>query len=42
MSPEPSIYECDVAVVGGAMSGAATALLLKRERPELRVIVLEK
>jgi len=35
-------YECDVAVIGGAMSGAATALLLKREHPELRVLVIEK
>src|SRR5271168_5122746 len=40
--PDPLIYECDVAVIGGAMSGAATALLLKRERPELRVLVIEK
>jgi len=42
MSPENSVFECDVAVVGGAMSGAATALLLKRERPELRVLIVEK
>lgn len=32
----------DVAVIGGAFSGAATALLLKRERPELRVAVIER
>lgn len=34
--------EFDVAVIGGALSGAATALLLKREDPSLRVIVIEK
>jgi flavin-dependent dehydrogenase len=32
----------DVVVIGGALSGAATALLLKRQRPELRVLILEK
>ena len=32
----------DVVVIGGAFSGAATALLLKRERPELRVAVVER
>ncbi|MGA0112121.1 MAG: NAD(P)/FAD-dependent oxidoreductase [Chthoniobacterales bacterium] len=35
-------WEYDVAVVGGALSGAATALLLKREDPDLRVLVIEK
>ncbi|HWW03126.1 MAG TPA: NAD(P)/FAD-dependent oxidoreductase [Candidatus Acidoferrum sp.] len=32
----------DVAIVGGALSGAATALLLLRERPELKVLIVEK
>jgi flavin-dependent dehydrogenase len=32
----------DVAVVGGAFSGAATALLLRREAPELSVAVIER
>jgi flavin-dependent dehydrogenase len=36
------IEQFDVVVIGGAMSGAATALLLKRERPELRVLIVEK
>jgi flavin-dependent dehydrogenase len=32
----------DVAVIGGALSGAATAILLKQEDPSLRVVVIEK
>ena len=32
----------DVVVVGGAIAGGSTALLLRRERPELRVLVVEK
>jgi flavin-dependent dehydrogenase len=34
--------EYDVVVIGGALSGAATALLLLREQPGLKVLVLEK
>ena len=34
--------EWDVAVIGGALSGAAVALLLKREDPLLRVVLIEK
>jgi flavin-dependent dehydrogenase len=33
---------CDVAVIGGAFSGAATALLLKRRLPGLRIVIVEK
>jgi 2-polyprenyl-6-methoxyphenol hydroxylase-like FAD-dependent oxidoreductase len=33
---------CDVAVIGGAFSGAATSLLLRREAPGLRVVVIER
>jgi flavin-dependent dehydrogenase len=33
---------CDVAIIGGAFSGAATALLLKRRAPDLRVVIVEK
>jgi flavin-dependent dehydrogenase len=33
---------CDVAVVGGAFSGAATALLLKRSMPQLRIVIVER
>src|SRR5215469_2295122 len=36
--------ECshDVAVIGGAISGASTAFLLKRKDPSLRVLIIEK
>ena len=36
--------ECkyDVVIIGGAFSGAATALMLKRKRPETRVLIVEK
>ncbi|MEO6784992.1 MAG: NAD(P)/FAD-dependent oxidoreductase [Chthoniobacteraceae bacterium] len=32
----------DVVIIGGAFSGAATALLLKRRSPALRVLIIEK
>ncbi|HYI11997.1 MAG TPA: NAD(P)/FAD-dependent oxidoreductase [Thermoanaerobaculia bacterium] len=32
----------DVVILGGAFSGASTAILLRRERPELRVLIVEK
>ena len=32
----------DVVILGGAFSGAAAAILLKRDRPELSVLVVEK
>jgi len=32
----------DVAIVGGSLSGAAAAILLLREMPELRVVIVEK
>jgi len=32
----------DVAIVGGSLAGAATAILLKREAPHLRTVILEK
>lgn len=32
----------DVAIIGGALAGAATAILLLQEQPSLRVLVLEK
>src|SRR5215210_2594886 len=32
----------DVAIIGGAFSGAATGLLLKRSAPGLKVLIVEK
>ncbi|MDB6112170.1 MAG: electron transfer flavoprotein [Pedosphaera sp.] len=32
----------DVVIMGGALSGAATAVLLLRERPQLRILIIEK
>src|SRR5688572_13643520 len=32
----------DVLIVGGAFSGAAAALLLRRQMPSLRVLIVEK
>ena len=34
--------EFEVAIVGGAFSGAAAALLIKRRRPETRILIIEK
>src|SRR5437879_12871088 len=35
-------FDYDVVIIGGAFSGAATALMLKRKRPEARVLIIEK
>lgn len=35
-------FDYDVVIAGGALAGAATAILLLRERPQLRVLILEK
>src|SRR5467141_3001812 len=32
----------DVVIIGGAFSGAATALMLKRNKPDARVLIIEK
>ena len=42
MNVQGTERECDVAVIGGALSGAAGALMLKRRDPSLRVVVIEK
>ncbi|HXM76441.1 MAG TPA: tryptophan 7-halogenase, partial [Thermoanaerobaculia bacterium] len=39
---EPLSRSFDVVVVGGAVSGASTAILLRRQLPHLRVLVVEK
>lgn len=40
MNKRPDQY--DVAIVGGALAGAASAILLQRQQPGLRVLILEK
>ena len=35
-------FDYDAIIIGGAFSGAATALVLKRKRPEARVLIIEK
>jgi flavin-dependent dehydrogenase len=41
-STDPAGKSFDVAIVGGALAGAATATLLLRARPQLRVAIIEK
>ena len=35
-------FDYDAVIVGGAFSGAATALVLKRKKPDARVLIIEK
>ena len=35
-------FDYDVVIIGGAFSGAATALMLKRKHPAARVLIIEK
>jgi L-2-hydroxyglutarate oxidase LhgO len=35
-------FDYDAVIIGGAFSGAATALVLKRKRPEAHVLIIEK
>lgn len=37
-----SSHDYDVVILGGAFSGASTALLLRRDLPQLKVLVIEK
>src|SRR5689334_19077376 len=41
-TPATSSESYDVVVIGGAVAGAATAVLLRRRLPQLRVLVVEK
>jgi flavin-dependent dehydrogenase len=38
----PERPDYDVIIAGGALAGAATAILLLREQPQLRILILEK
>jgi flavin-dependent dehydrogenase len=40
--PGSAAFDYDVVILGGAFSGASAALLLRRESPELRVLIIEK
>src|ERR1044072_9985296 len=41
--PEPHDADCyDVVIMGGALSGGATATLLLRQNPGIRILILEK
>jgi 2-polyprenyl-6-methoxyphenol hydroxylase-like FAD-dependent oxidoreductase len=35
-------FDYDVAIIGGAFSGTAAALMLKRKHPAARVLIIEK
>src|SRR3984893_5467510 len=35
-------FDYDVVIIGGAFSGAATGLMVKRKRPDARVLIIEK
>ena len=39
---ESDALRYDVVILGGALAGASTALLLRRRQPELRVLILER
>ncbi|MGI9241637.1 MAG: NAD(P)/FAD-dependent oxidoreductase [Verrucomicrobiales bacterium] len=39
-SPQPE--KVDIVIMGGSFSGSAAALLLKRARPELKILIIEK
>ncbi|HMJ90925.1 MAG TPA: tryptophan 7-halogenase [Candidatus Acidoferrum sp.] len=42
VTPPAPARSYDVAIIGGALAGAATAILLLREEPKLRVLIVEK
>src|SRR5579859_1724286 len=41
-APEAPETTYDVVIIGGALAGAATAILLLREQPGLQVLIIEK
>lgn len=42
MNPSPAAQEYDVIIVGGALAGAASALILKQENPSLKILILDR
>ena len=40
--PQPTRSHYDVVIVGAALSGAGTAILLLQQQPGLRVLLIEK
>ena len=41
-SAAETAFDYDIVVIGGAVAGASTAILLKRRMPQLRILVVEK
>jgi len=41
-SSQPTEHQYDVVILGGALSGAGSAVLLLRQRPDLKVLIVEK
>src|ERR1700679_2096815 len=41
-APAPHSPVYDVVIIGGALSGAATAILLLRQNPGIRLLIVEK
>lgn len=42
IATKPGSTSCDVLLVGGGFAGAATALLLKRRRPQTEIVIVER
>lgn len=40
--PSPTETNYDVVIVGGALAGSATAIILLREQPNLKILIVEK
>src|SRR2546425_5118427 len=41
-SSAPASCDYDVVIVGGALAGAASAILLRRQDPSIRILIVEK